>query len=493
MKKRLFSMLLAAALLLGLFPAGAAVPVSAAQASEAVTAAAPKNGAYLTVGGFEAALLTYGDTADGNVQYYVNGEAMSEQEIMASGAVYFTTSDAAVAEVDPTDGTVTCVGEGIATVTAYVLMDGVVTSDTATVSVSDSTDLASITLSASVDYVGVGNSLQLQISGKKASGANADLSKIAVAYTCSSTAATVSGSGKVTGVTPGSVTVTAQIGVNGRNVSNAIELDVVSNAELSGDDVIIDFTHGRVVDAADATLEADGYTIVKDETYQSGSTLVYTTKVGLQMPATPVGEKLTMDVQIARDGWYRLEVTGGLFSYGNINDVFLDGDFMGVIDFSAGDGQPYLGYSQMNTVYLTAGAHRVEFVSTKKGDILLGRLNFYRTEEPEAVTLQAENKTLLVGQTVDAGLTATDSNGMDVSLKAVSSAPSYDNYYILTSSKTSVVTVSGSTLTAKATGTATVTAKGKWQGQSVEKKFSVTVTSGKIAQATLTGTQTLCS
>ncbi|MBQ9968728.1 MAG: Ig-like domain-containing protein, partial [Oscillospiraceae bacterium] len=459
-------------------------PVTVAEATT------PENGAYFTIDGFKAVLLPYGEEAQGETVCYRDGRPMNSEEALLSCAIYYVSSDESIARVDAATGRITAVGEGIATVTAYVLTDGVVTSDAASVTVTDDTDLAELTLSAPVDYVGVGNELQLSVTGRKASGAKADLSSIALAFSVDDTAkAAISDTGRISGIEAGQVTAAVSVGVRGEEISSTLPIDVVANTELAAEDVIIDFTDGRVLYAQAATLEENGYQIVMDACYKGGAALTYTAKAGLRQN-TPVGEKLVLDILIAKDGWYRPELTGGLFSYGSIDDIFLDGDYMGTIDFTTSHGAPYGALCQMNTVYLTAGVHRLELVSLKKGDIFIGEINFYHTQAPASASMQAQDMTMLVGQTAQAEIDAVDSNGQPVSLKAVTAVPTYDNYYILTSSAPGVAAVSGTTITAKAAGTATITARGKWSGKAVETSFTVTVTAGKIAEATLTGEQT---
>ena len=193
------SLVLALLLALGAF-SGTALGTEAEQASECT--------AQYTLDGNEALLVSGGATAEGNVSVDRDGTVLPEDEL----TVYFTTSDATIATVNAATGDVAAVGEGIATITAYVLLDGEVLSDHCFVTVTDDTDLASMKLSVPVGYVGVGNEMQLSLSGKKASGINADMSKVAVAYSVDETAcAKVSDSGRLTGLQEGTVTVTAQV------------------------------------------------------------------------------------------------------------------------------------------------------------------------------------------------------------------------------------------------------------------------------------------
>ncbi|MBP3633185.1 MAG: Ig-like domain-containing protein, partial [Oscillospiraceae bacterium] len=456
-----------------------------------VEATTPENGAYYTLDGFKAVLMSYGSTAEGELTHYVDGVPMTEDEVRSAGAVYFTTSDADIAEVDMETGDVTPVGEGIATITAYVLMDGIVTCDASLVTVTDDTDLASMTLSAAVPYVGVDNDLYLQLSGKKSSGANADMSAVAVAYTVDDeTVATVT-DGRLTGLKAGTVTVTATVGVEGKAVSAEETFEVVENTDLPGEGILLDFTDGRVLDAPSATLEDDGYALVMDQCYNGGSALTFASKVGMSQKA-PKDGKLTLDFMVEKDGWYWLETIGGLYTGGTIADLTLDDAYMGTIDFGCGNGGPYSAYSAMNTIYLTAGVHRVQLTNTTQGTIYLGRLCFHETQDPNTVTVsaKAEQEKLLVGQTTQAQVSLQGANGRPQQLLAVSAVPTFTNYYRLTSSAPGVVSVSGNTLTAVKAGSATITVTGKWQTQTISKTFPVTVLAGNVAELTLTGAQT---
>ena len=53
----------------------------------------------------------------------LRAEGVSEEDIRATGSIYFKSSNTNVATVDTVTGEVTCVGEGTATITAYVSID----------------------------------------------------------------------------------------------------------------------------------------------------------------------------------------------------------------------------------------------------------------------------------------------------------------------------------------------------------------------------------
>ena len=128
-----------------------------------------------TLDGFKALVLKNGETAKAAMTGRTTQLNDLTEAQLREGAVYFTSSNTDAAVVDPVSGDVTCVGEGETEISAYVLRDGVTASDSVMLSVTDDTDLASIELSAAVGYLGVNNTVQLSVTGRKASGGAADM------------------------------------------------------------------------------------------------------------------------------------------------------------------------------------------------------------------------------------------------------------------------------------------------------------------------------
>ena len=442
--------------------------------------------AVYTIDGFKAETLEAGTVAEGVLTGLTAGGApLTEAQLRKAGSVYFATSDKDVAVVDQASGDVTCRAEGKAVITAYVLLEGELRQTSVTVSVTDDTDLAAITLEAPVDFVAVGNAIRLSAQGVKASGRAADMSGFPVVYTMEETdCAVLTEDGCLTGVKPGEITITATVGVQGASVTDTMTIRVVASTELPHEDIKYDLTLGRVLKLKDGSVERDGIALDRANSYLEGSSLTYNAKSGLLSGVSmPVGEQLAFDLLIPVDGWYTAEVWSALESYGGVADVFIDDIYAGVADFDQGGNTTYSGHSCMNTVYLTAGVHSYRLVSAKTGQWFIGKIVFTAADDPRPMEIALSvPETVLVGQTVEAEQTVKTADGHgDLRLKQVDSVPSYTNYSILTSSAPSVVAVSGSSLEAKKAGTAKITMQAEVNGETVTRTETVTVCEGSVA------------
>ncbi|MBQ9967971.1 MAG: pilus assembly protein N-terminal domain-containing protein, partial [Oscillospiraceae bacterium] len=447
-----------------------------------------------TLNGFEALTLRYGQTGTGSLTALSNFQNEYPIEtIRRLGDVYFMSDNTGVARVDQAQGDVTCVGEGEAVITAYIQIDDALINDKVRLSVTDDTDLVSITLDAPVDHVGVGNGLQLTAAGRKASGGAADMSDFPVAYRVDDeTVAKIDDSGYLIGLSAGTVTVTGTCGVQRTAICDEITIDVVDNSELAGLDVVLDFTDGRAQVLHTATVEKDGMELNKDLTVSGGTTLSYATKHGIMLSSAYIGDRLAIDLAVKKDGWYVIETWGSLFSYGGVADVFMDDVFVGQMDFNQGKGDTYTGNSIMNTIYLEAGTHTCVLECVQRGSFFLGKIVCRATTDPNEMDIRfTAPEELLKGQTADAILDIETRNGRGrFTLKTVSAKPSYTNYCIITSSAPNVVSVSGNTLTAVRKGSAVITLKGEIAGQTIQKTVKISVVDGSVFSASLSAGQT---
>ncbi|MBP3632979.1 MAG: Ig-like domain-containing protein, partial [Oscillospiraceae bacterium] len=444
-----------------------------------------------TLNGAEALTMEYDQVAEGTLAAdTIQLNTLSEDQIREKGAVYFTTSDQNVAVVDQLTGNVTAVGEGTAKITVYTLLEGGTASDYVTVSVTDDTDLASLELSGALDYLGVGGQMKISVSGKKASGAIADMSKFPVAFSLDEAAvesgiATISEDGVVAGCRAGTITVTAAAGVVDEIITATLELNVVENSEMPGGMVFFDFTDGKILNLETATIEEDNIELIRE---LSPDSISFGTKYGINTSMV-VGQTLTLDFYVPRTGWYAGECFGAQMSYGGISDLFIDKTYMGQISFIGSTN--YYGEGPMGSIYLEAGVHRLTLKAVQGGGCYLGKLYLYPTQDPNAVELNiTADADMLAGQKKTVTLEAKAANDWGFYLDAVNEKPEYTNYYILSSDNTKVLTVSGSTMTGVAAGTATVTVTAEVLGQTVTKQFEVLVTEGVVDTARLTADET---
>ncbi|MBP3633582.1 MAG: Ig-like domain-containing protein, partial [Oscillospiraceae bacterium] len=444
---------------------------------------------FVELDGFESLVVNKGETAQASLTgktTYLN--EISEEEFRENGDVYFSSSDVKVAKVDAKTGVVTCVGEGTATIYGYGNWEGNVVKGTAVITVTDETDLTAISLSANTDYVGIGNTLVITPSGTKASGGRADMSLYPVAWSVDDeTVAVIDENGRLTGVSEGTVTVTATIGVKRVAVSAQLEIEVVSNDQLAGDIIRLSFLQGQLLDWRNRTLEQHGYNLNAEKTYKNGETIKFNAQ-GFEVQI-PEGEALAIDFVVKKEGWYQVFANGKEISYlGKYCDIILDEKtFIDQIDFGGGTTSNTGAGGFMNTVWLDAGVHTFEVISTATGTQFLGEIILYPTSDPRAVDVQltAEKTQLVVGEKLEIVNDLTDANGNDYFLRLVEKTPVYTNYYMLSNSDASVATLSGTTLTATAPGTTTITLTGELLGEKVTTSLTVTVIDSAFVSATL--------
>ncbi|MBQ9967413.1 MAG: Ig-like domain-containing protein, partial [Oscillospiraceae bacterium] len=444
-----------------------------------------------TADGFKAETLMVGQTAEGILSAKtVNGVKLAEQYLCETANVYYSTSDRNVVKVDAVSGDLTAVAEGSAVVSVYVMLDGVTKKDSVTIAVTDDTDLEAITIGTEVSFVATGNLLQLYVSGTKASGAAADMSKFPVNWEVDDeTLATVSDKGVVTGLCEGTVTVTATAVVNGEPVSHAVAILVVDDAVLPTSDILLEFDEGRSLYIPELTLERDGVELDKENTNKGGEGMSHDGQ-GIHHDGA-AGKGLAFYFVARQSGWYQLYIQGKqLASVGGMNHVYVDGQFMGYMENGKNNGNFGAG-GRMDTIYLEAGVHHLNIVSLGETRIMLGRAIFYPTKDPGTVDIAMDVKDrLVVGETAEVTLTMHDENAQKWQLLLQSKDPGHTNYYGVFSSNASVVSVSGAALTARKAGTATITVRGEANGQAVEKSVTVTVTGGTVADAALSAERT---
>ncbi|MBP3633845.1 MAG: hypothetical protein J6J43_04645, partial [Oscillospiraceae bacterium] len=440
--------------------------------------------------------LELGDKADAAVSARTTQlTPLSEEEIRANGSIYFTSSNTDVVVVDTVTGEVTCVGEGESVITAYVCMDGVIKTDTVVVTGIDETDLASIRIEAPVTYVGVGNALQLAVTGLKNSGAAADMTQYPVTWSVDEEAelagiASIHENGKLRAYKEGTVTVTATIGVQRTVISDLVQITVVPNEELAGDNIFYELIYGHGIGIESYSVEENGIAVNWDETHNGGAGLKLTS-AGIDM-SVPVGKSIVLDFMVHKDGWYQVEARGASRTSGAAAcNIFVDDAYVGDIEFF-GQGGHYGRRGGYNTVWLEAGVHSITFTSYKAGVQYIGGLRLYAASDPNEVELSmtADNTDLVISQTSNLSLQLQPANGKEFSILQQTEKPEFTNHYILTSSDPNVVQVDGMTVTAKGVGTATVTLTGEIDYKPVTAQVTYTVKDANIASAELTAENT---
>ena len=450
-----------------------------------VIAAGKLQNATYTLDGFTALTMKAGVTAIGDLSAVTTKNTpVTEAFIRDAGDVYFKSSDTSVAKVDQATGDVTTVAEGTAVISAFAMFEGVSVNASVSITVTDETDLQTIEAAAPVDYVGIGGVLNMTVSGKKASGLDADMGLYPVAWSVDKEElASIDENGRLTGLKEGVVTVTATASVNGVAITDSIVIDVVKSSELAGANQFFDFAWSRNLDIQNYTMDTHDIAINRQLTTGGGHTITVNSR-GIKMD-TEANGVLALDVRIGRSGWYEVELRGSQEVDAVYANGYVDDTYIGDIEFySGGTNHARGGY---NTMWLDAGVHTLKLVATEKGQFPFGGVRFYGTSDPNEVevSLQADKTQLIPGQKIDVSVLADPANDDTFSLMLQGSKPKFTNYYILSSSDPGVLTVSGRSVTAKAVGEADVVLTGEVDGKEVTETLTISVKQGTIADVAL--------
>ncbi len=443
---------------------------------------------YKIDGEKEAEILT-GDVLEGEVA--VNSTWLRPQPeswlFAREGTVVFENSNPDAASVDSETGDITGIGEGDAIITAYWTEGDKTWADSVEVHVRDNSDMASVEIYSAVDFLGEGGYLKLFATGSKVSGCVADLKLHEVVWSVDDEdIAYTDDRGYLYGVSAGTVTVTCTVdGI----VSDSAEYTIIPAEELPGRDLLFDFVDGRAdpLRNKELTLEDSNVIINYDETSASDD-LIFS----LQGICTG-GKDLVLEIMVDRAGWYWLQVRGGLFvANGAEADVFVDDQYMGNISFCDGAGGHYNAKSNMNTLYLTPGQHKVKLTATQAGTMYLGKLYFFASEDPNEMDIDIglEKTELLERETADVLVSFDGANGRAQYLKLVTKKPEYTNWYMLEVDNRRVLRVNNGRIIAAGAGTCNLIVSGQWQGEDFSETIEVTVSAGTVATVALTAEDT---
>ncbi|MBP3634188.1 MAG: Ig-like domain-containing protein, partial [Oscillospiraceae bacterium] len=443
---------------------------------------------YYKLNGAKSVVLSPGAAAEGDLSCLTTQlTKLTEEDLRRDGQVYFKSGNEAVATVDQDTGNIKAIGEGSAKITAYVRLGDLTATATASVTVKDSTALASICVDAP-EYLATDNSAVLAVEGQKTSGTAADMGQYTIIWSVDDdNVASVSETGRLTGIAPGTVTVTAT--VDGTEVSASVQVDIMENTQLLREDYLLDLTMGKSMVLETGSLEEDGVAINEELTT---CTVDLGTSSGISVHPCYPGMVLALDFILPEDGWYTATTFGTSFEWGGKAYVYLDDYYMGIMDFTQMNYNSYTSPGFLNSVWLEAGKHTLVLENYKSGYFWFGKLLLEGSTACSNIdlSLRAEQK-LIVGQTQELELDFTLPNGECFNLKPVEEAPKdYTNYCIITSNAPDVVSVSGNTLTAKMLGTAVITVEGEINHKPISRQIELTVTTGSVLTAQLTAEKT---
>ncbi|MBQ9968864.1 MAG: Ig-like domain-containing protein [Oscillospiraceae bacterium] len=443
----------------------------------------------VTLNGVESLVLPHGGTAESAVTGRTTELTPLAWEDFDS--IYFSSSDLTVATVEPYTGKVTCVGEGTAVITAYALLGDKTVKDTALITVTDDTDLASIEIDASSVQVAEGNLLHFSVAGQKSSGVKADMAKYPVAWSTSDeTVATITSEGILTAVKAGTVTVKATIGVEDAVIEDTMLITVAANEDAPGKVVEFKFYNEGAPKLETASLEKDGIEIDRERTYKGLEGNEWH-KGGFKFPV-PVGGELVIDFMIKRSGWYRVEPRGySLYYVGCLTSFYVDDTYIGSPDFGADAASNYEAGGVYNTIWLEAGKHTMRYKAEEARSITAGQVRFWPVDDPNEVrfTASAAKDTLVAGEQTTLELDMRDANQAEWFLHYETAKPDYTNYYMAVSSDPSVVSITRDLFTtylnAHKAGEVTITVTAEILGETVVQEIPVVVENGIIVSAEL--------
>ena len=351
-----------------------------------VVAAGKLLSATYTLDGFTATTMKPGYTAIGDLSSLTTKlTTISEAYLRDAGSVYFKSSDPSIAKVDQATGDVTTIAEGTAVISAYALFDGNSVNTSATVTVTDDTDLEIVNVEAPVDYVGIGNVLKMAVSGKKASGVAADMGLYPVSWSVDNEEIAIidPATGRLTGLKEGTVTVTATAGVQRVAITGSKVIKVVPTDQLAGGNLFFDFVLNHYHDIQNFTLDTHDVAINRELSSGGG----YSVKVnsrGIKMDVEK-GEQLALDFRVSKSGWYEVELRGSNEANALYANGFVDDTFIGDIEFAMGlTNEARGGY---NTLWLDAGIHTLRLYATEAGQIPFNGMRFFATSDPNEVEI----------------------------------------------------------------------------------------------------------
>ncbi|MBR2181468.1 MAG: Ig-like domain-containing protein, partial [Oscillospiraceae bacterium] len=443
--------------------------------------------------------LSVGDTTQIDVALYNTDMSEASDEGITW---YYESSDPGVAAVDQ-NGKVTAKAPGKAKITVFAKTEKITASDSVTISVSDSSPLASASV-VGANIVEKGYSVRLSATALHESGNAADISSCEVSFSLAENAPegiiSVAEDGTVTGLALGTSSVVAKV-IKGNTVySEPYQIEVT---EVVPKDHFIDFTARNAtaenIITTHATIEKDGYYLDREKTSQtvisnclSGKKYCYNLAYAMFSRIESIKNSVESDTAIVfpvkYSGWYEPIFTGLPMLTSGHAHIYLDGKYLGDYDFSAPDKE-YNGAKiskRMNPIYVEGGKnHTLTVRSFKEGRdggtyqyIVSFELDWL-VNEPEisALTMSAEDDELIIGETTNVVVTGDMGIG-----KAYRFGLNHgyiadeENYVVLHSDNEGVIEIVDGVPKAVGEGSATVSADVYYKGEKVSSPEPITLT-----------------
>ena len=433
----------------------------------------------------------------------------------------YASSNAEIAEVDAETGLITAVKEGSVTITVTAIRGTESVQDTKEFTVA-ANYLKSLSFSQAQLTMLLGDRVTVSPAGVRADGSPADLSGYTLDYQSSdASVVSVDGSGRLdaNGLGQAVITLTAAKGQEQASasltvtVSETVEsfrlnFSAVTTSNDSGKHEIIEYNDaGFTVDMAKSNL-------MEHRLFTAGMRSLHIA-VGrasdswMGRNVNDMQKRFTVRFTVPYSANYDVSFLGCKWYAGCFADIFVDDTYLGDYNFSDGDEsftstRAYGENKQLNSVYLSAGAHEVSF-RTRGGGVysypylLLCEMTFTPSEESLALDhIQAKiPQKLLMGEEILVPFVALRRCGTKYHA-GVTNTGTFDteNSFFCESSDESVLKPEGLIngalgdsgnasvrLIPQAAGTATVTLRATEGGDSKSISFPVEVTNEKLAAA----------
>ncbi|MBQ7119349.1 MAG: S-layer homology domain-containing protein [Oscillospiraceae bacterium] len=296
-------------------------------------------------------------------------------------SVRYESSDTDIATVDEETGEITGQNPGRATIYAYVTdWAGNTVTGSAEIVIAAKPVLNEIKASVDTQLV-TGQSKKITVTGQMDDGIPADMEDYVCAFeSTDDSVVSVSEDGTVTAVGEGeaAISVTAKNELS-KNCSHVIIISV-SDDKWAFE---VDFSKTQTDESNRGVLHGTpGYTIIEREdttnyyriftfpdTKQNVLQIFTQAKDKRMWPETsdPKGATFAFNVDVSDEGFYGLELFGGLWEGSPTYSLFVDENYVGDHSFhEVGAVQKTDSGKQLNTVYLSEGTHSIRFRLRKK-------------------------------------------------------------------------------------------------------------------------------
>ena len=421
--------------------------------------------------------LSSGDTAQLSVTGKLNTKADAD---LSNAAMEFATSNSNVATVDKSTKILTAVGNGTATITAKVTLDGVTLEKSILISVYNGT-LQSVSASAVDTTLDFAQYSQINVKGTFSGDTiPVALNKDSLTFTSSNEdTIKANADGKVWAVGTGSASVTVKSNISG--IEKTATVDFTVNQVTT---ILYDF-HKLGVGTQETQPSWD---IVTAETNPTLSAQPY----GLHVENDSNGNEISFSFVVPLESPYQLQFSSAQASGGGVSSMMIDGKEIKQWDFYSAVYVADTGLKPLKTMILTKGTHTFTMKSVSQtngswgyrmypGSFVLVKKDSIPVLKD--ISLSASIAELSKGQTSQLQVTGTLNDGTTDSLGDATIGYTSSNEAIATVDATGAVKATG-------VGTATLTATVTLDAVVISKTIQIVVNNAVLKSVTMTTDKT---